>query len=313
MPSATETMFLVLTAGTFIMGMLGNGFIGLVNGIDCVKNKKISLADCLLLSLAISRISFLWIALFDLFVILWPQIHATDKEIKFLTVSWILTNHLATWFATCLSIFYFFKIASFSHPCFAWLKRRLSRILLFLPLVSAILLLSNFPLADTVNVWMDTSAKHQTNITWSSGVSNIFDNLIIFYVTYLIPFLLSLTSLLLLFLSLVRHISYLRHNSMDTSDFNTEAHKRAMKMVISFLLLFIVHSSSNLTAHWLFFTLQKQEFTLSSGRAIPTPPVTSGVRHHRSAAKAARCSRESAGLLPEQLRHPPRTPPWRRL
>ncbi|XP_006888528.1 PREDICTED: taste receptor type 2 member 42-like [Elephantulus edwardii] len=124
------------------MGMLGNGFIGLVNCIDWVKNKKISSADFT----------------------------------QFLTASWALANHLTNWFATCLSVFYFFKIAKFSHSCFAWLKRRSNRL-----------------------------------------------------------------------------------NFMDTSDFNTEAHKKAMKMVMSFLLLFTVHSSCNITAHAIVFVLQNQE------------------------------------------------------
>ena len=103
-----------------MIGMLGNGFIVLVNCIDWVKRPKFSSADCILTGLAISRISQRWKMLFDSFVlVLWPHLYAIDKLAK---IFWTLSNHLATWFATCLSVFCLFKVASSSHPCFTWLR-----------------------------------------------------------------------------------------------------------------------------------------------------------------------------------------------
>uniref|UniRef100_A0A7N5JGV2 Taste receptor type 2 n=1 Tax=Ailuropoda melanoleuca TaxID=9646 RepID=A0A7N5JGV2_AILME len=224
----------------FITGMLGNSFIVLVNCIDWVKSQKLSSADCILTSLALSRIVLLCTVLFD---------------------SYFTVNHLATWFATCLNVFYFFKIANFSHPCFTWLRWRLSRVLLVLPLGSLFLLFCNFELSDIfTNFWVNVYRGYKRNSTWSLDVSKTlyFNSLIVFSFIYLIPFLLSLASLLLLFLSLMRHTRNMQLNS-GSRDFSTEAHKRAMKMVMSFLLLSTVHFSFLLITGWTFLLLHNSQ------------------------------------------------------
>ena len=259
MPSGIENTFLVVTIGGFVIGMLGNGFIVLVNCIDLVKRQKLSSADCILTGLAISRISQLWAILCDSFLlVLWPHLYAIDKLTKIVNSFWILSNHLATWFATCLSVFYFFKVANFSHPCFTWLRWRIRSVVLVLLLGSLSLLFLNFELVLVFNsVWTNDYKIYARNSTWSPNVSETHDlhQLIVFNFINLIPFLLSLTSLLLLVLSLMRHIRNLQLNP-SSKDLSTEAHKRAMKMVMSFLFLFIIHVSSVLLTGWVFLKLQ---------------------------------------------------------
>ncbi|KAM7243949.1 hypothetical protein CapIbe_004557 [Capra ibex] len=259
MPSGIENTFLVVTIGGFVIGMLGNGFIVLVNCIDLVKRQKLSSADCILTGLAISRISQLWAILCDSFLlVLWPHLYAIDKLTKVVSIFWTLSNHLATWFATCLSVFYFFKVANFSHPCFTWLRWRIRSVVLVLLLGSLSLLFLNFELVLVFNsVWTNDYKIYARNSTWSPNVSETHDlhQLIVFNFINLIPFLLSLTSLLLLVLSLMRHIRNLQLNP-SSKDLSTEAHKRAMKMVMSFLFLFIIHVSSVLLTGWVFLKLQ---------------------------------------------------------
>ncbi|XP_012030739.3 taste receptor type 2 member 42-like [Ovis aries] len=258
MPSGIKNTFLVVTIGGFVIGMLRNGFIVLVNCIDLVKRQKLSSADCILTGLAISRISQLWAILCDSFLlVLWPHLYAIDKLTK-VSIFWTLSNHLATWFATCLSVFYFFKVANFSHPCFTWLRWRIRSVVLVLLLGSLSLLLLNFELIHVFNsVWTNDYKIYARNSTWSPNVSETHDlhQLIVFNFINLIPFLLSLTSLLLLVLSLMRHIRNLQLNP-SSKDLSTEAHKRVMKMVMSFLFLFVIHISSVLLTGWVFLKLQ---------------------------------------------------------
>uniref|UniRef100_A0A8C8YLB4 Taste receptor type 2 n=1 Tax=Prolemur simus TaxID=1328070 RepID=A0A8C8YLB4_PROSS len=262
MPSAIENTFLIVEIGEFIVGIFGNGLIVLVNGIDWVKSQKISLADSILTSLALSRIIQLWITLFESFLmVLWPHLYFFSKLTKFFTIFWMMGDHLATWFATCLNVFYFFKIASLSHPCFIWLRWRIGRALLVLQLLSLCLLFFNFSLADTLSgFWVNVCNKQKRNSTLSSDVSTtVYHNIwIVFSLINLIPFLLSLTSLVLLYLSLMRHIRNLQLNSMGSRDVSTQAHRRAIKMVTSFLLFFIVHFFSVILSGWIFLNLQNQ-------------------------------------------------------
>lgn len=259
MPSGIENTFLAATIGGFLIGILGNGFIVLVNCIDLVKRQKLSSADCILTGLAISRISQLWVILCDSFLlVLWPHLYAIDKLTKVVSSFWILSNHLATWFATCLSVFYFFKVASFSHPCFTWLRWQIRSVVLVLLLGSLSLLFLNYESIYTLSHILTNSYKiYVRNSTWSSDVSetHYLHQLIVFNFINLIPFLLSLTSLLLLVLSLMRHIRNLQFNP-SSKDLSTEAHKRAMKIVMSFLFLFIIHVSSILLIAWVFLKLQ---------------------------------------------------------
>ncbi|XP_028389006.1 taste receptor type 2 member 42-like [Phyllostomus discolor] len=273
MPSGTENILLIVVLGELITGMLGNGFIVLVNCIDCMKGQKLSLVDCILASLALSRIAALWITVFDSFIMaLWPHLYAIEKLANCIVIFWTLSNHLAAWFATSLSIFYFFRVANFSHPCFAWLRWRISKVLLVLPLASLFSLFFNYESIDLFHrFWISISTRHEKNSTWSSDVIKTLyvKNMIVSHFIYLIPFLLSLTSLLLLFLSLRRHT---RNVQMSSRDFSTEAHKKAMKMVISFLLLFILNFLSFVLTGWCFLTVNNLEANLVNTLTFNTFP-----------------------------------------
>lgn len=101
MSSGIENIFLIVAKGEFIAGMLGNGFIALVNCTDWVKSQKLSVDNGILTSLAISRITLLLIVLVDLLLTaLWLHLYAIGERAKFISISWVLSNHLATWFAT---------------------------------------------------------------------------------------------------------------------------------------------------------------------------------------------------------------------
>lgn len=87
-----EVSFLVVATGEFILGMLGNGFIELVNCIEWVKSGKVSLADFVLTSLALARIIQPFITLLDSFLIgLSPHLYAIGKLVKVVTILWALT------------------------------------------------------------------------------------------------------------------------------------------------------------------------------------------------------------------------------
>ncbi|XP_034883728.1 taste receptor type 2 member 8 [Mirounga leonina] len=87
--STEDNIFVIIVTGEFIIGMLGNVYIGLVNWIDWIKKKKISSIDYILTSLAISRICLLCVLILNGIIM----------------------------------------IANFSHPLFLWLKRRTDRVI----------------------------------------------------------------------------------------------------------------------------------------------------------------------------------------
>lgn len=254
MLTGLEIIFLILSIAEFIIGMLGNVFIGLVNCSEWAKNQNISLADFIFTCLAISRITQLLVLLFESLVMgISLHLYSIHKLSKPITLLWRITNHLATWLATCLSIFYLLKIAHFSHSLFLWLKWRMNRVILMIFVFSFIFLIFDFLLIENFNgLFLNVCVQDNSNLTLEENKTLYFETLTLLSLTCLLPIVLSLTSMLLLFLSLVRHIRNLQLNSMGSRDSSTEAHKRAIKMVMSFLFLFILHFFSTQVVNWIF-------------------------------------------------------------
>ncbi|XP_036311263.1 taste receptor type 2 member 42-like [Pipistrellus kuhlii] len=263
---------LVVATGILILGVLGNGFIGLVNCMEWFRTGKASSADLILTSLALARIIQLFLTLLDSFIVgIAPHLYATGKLAKVVTILWALTNQLTIWFATSLSIFYFLKIANFSHSFFTWLKWRVNRVLLLLLLGSFSLQSLNILLHLAVSeYWLNSYRAHETNMTLQLEANEMFylkNLLLLLTLTYIIPFSLSLISLLLLFLSLVRHTKNFQLNLTGSGDSSTEAHIRAMKSVMFFLLLFVVYFLS-LFITIFHFEVMQNKLVLLLGQAI---------------------------------------------
>ncbi|XP_008561479.1 PREDICTED: taste receptor type 2 member 10-like [Galeopterus variegatus] len=223
-----------------ILGVLGNGFIGLMNCIVCVKNKKFSIIGFILTGLSISRIFLIWIITIDGFIkLISPDLYASVIA-EYITYLWIIINHSSVWFATSLSIFYFLKIANFSHYTFVWMKGRMSRVLLLLMGPLLISLLLTYPQA--VKIVHDYRRKNR-NTTWQLNMhaSEYFITQISLNLGVIFFFALSLITCFLLVVSLWRHNRQMHLNATGFRDPNTEAHVKAIKVLISFTILFILH------------------------------------------------------------------------
>ncbi|XP_057560107.1 taste receptor type 2 member 42-like [Hippopotamus amphibius kiboko] len=268
-------VFLMLSVVGFTVGILGNVFIGLVLCSEWVKKHKISLVDFILISLAISRISQLLVFLFESIIIgLYPQLLATYKLTKLISFLWRITNHLTTWLATCLSILYLLKIAQLSHSLFLWLKWRMNRVIIVMLVFSLVFLVFDFLLLETLHnlFW---NIVNESNLTLYLGESKTLyvKSESLLSLSYFIPIALSLLSLLCLFLSLVKHTRNLHLNFVVSRDFSTEAHKKAMKMVMSFLFLVVVHFFSTQLASWmflLFFDHKFEKFIVLAAYVFPS-------------------------------------------
>ncbi|XP_008524263.1 taste receptor type 2 member 8 [Equus przewalskii] len=249
MLSTEENIFMVIITGEFTVGMLGNGYIGLVNWIDWIKKKETSSIDYIFTSLAISRICLICAMVLNaLIIVFYPEVHENDK-IKIVNIFWTLTNYLSMWFATCLNVFYFLKVANFSHPLFLQLKWRIDRVVHWILLgCLAISLLISLIFAMTPKYELLKIAKHKRNFTESFHVSKIqyFSPVTIFSLLATVLFTVSLISLFLLIMSLWKHIKQMKLNVTGCRDPSTEAHVRPMKTVTSFLFLLFVYYLASL-------------------------------------------------------------------
>ncbi|XP_004717724.1 taste receptor type 2 member 7-like [Echinops telfairi] len=254
MPAKMESILMVIAAGEFTMGVLANTFIALVNCMDWIKSKKIASIDLILTSLAISRICLLCVILLDCFIlVLCPEVYTSGKQMKIIDFFWTVNNHLSVWFATCLSICYFLKIANFFHPLFLWMKWRIDRVILWILLgCLAFSVLISLPVTENLNddFRLCVKAKQKMNLTLRCRVSKAqyASTKVLLNLLTLLPFSVSLISFLLLILSLWRHTRQMQLHGIGYRDPSTAAHVEAMKAVISFLFLFVAYYLAFLVA-----------------------------------------------------------------
>ncbi|XP_004435551.1 PREDICTED: taste receptor type 2 member 7-like [Ceratotherium simum simum] len=243
MASTLKKIFMILYAGEFMMGILGNGFIVLVNCIDWIRSWKFSLIDFILTCLAISRIFLLCIIIsFIGLKSISEEIWYNNNLLRSLEILWTRSNHFCVICTTCLGVFYFLKIANFSNPVFLWMKWRIHKVLLILVLGAALSFCLHLFFKETVvRSLIKNQGNTEQNVTWNFTVRkyDLLTSQMLFDIMFIIPFVVPLASLLLLILSLWSHTRQMK--GTGSRDSSTEAHVRAMKCMISFLLLFFLY------------------------------------------------------------------------
>ena len=149
-------------------------------------------------------------------------------------------NQSSIWFTTCLSIFYFLKISSFSHHIFLWLKGRLNMVLFLLLGCLLISWLVTFP--HFVKIAKDNRKKNKST-GWSMDMhkDELFGKQIWLHLGVILLFILCLITCVLLLTSFWRHNRRMQLNATVFRDPSTEAHIKAMKVLVSFIILFILN------------------------------------------------------------------------
>ncbi|XP_051010580.1 taste receptor type 2 member 103-like [Acomys russatus] len=222
----------------FIIGILGNAFMAVVNIIDWLKSGKISAVDKIHIALAFSRTVHMLLLILSFSIVLFRQDSLQMKiAIRMHSNSWTVTNHFNVWFATCLSIFYFLKIANFSNSTFLALKRNVNKVVSVTLVVSLIILLINIIF---INIIVDSLEESILQRSSSNNTVKVQSLLLLNTMFTLIPFAASLTMLLLLVLSLWRHLKNMNHSATGSRDVSTVAHIKSLKTVFTFLLLYTV-------------------------------------------------------------------------
>ncbi|XP_012596924.2 taste receptor type 2 member 8 [Microcebus murinus] len=259
-----ENIFVVIITGEFIIGMLGNGYIGLVNWLDWIKKKKISSTDLILTNLAISRICLIAVmVLYGIIIVLYSDVYATSKLIVIIFTFWTFFNYLSIWFSTCLNVFYFLKIASLSHPLFLWLKWRIDRVVRWILLgcfaISLLVsLMTALELSHDYRFYK--SAQHKRNVTKMFHVSRTpyFNPVILSDLLTVVPFVVSLISFLLLVRSLWRHTEQMKLHATGCRDPSKEAHVRAIKIVTSFLFFLFLYYVLSLVVNFSYLMTEQK-------------------------------------------------------
>ncbi|XP_055467256.1 taste receptor type 2 member 103-like [Psammomys obesus] len=237
MKAVLQVTLKIISSVEFIIGILGNTFMALVNIVDWMKRGKISAVDKIHTALAISRTAFL-LSVISILLVSLRNNDSLEKitMIRMQTIPWTVTNHFSVWLATCLSMFYFLKIANFSNSIFRVLKWKVNRVVSVTLALSLIILFINIIVIKIFTDRLQENTLHTFSSNNTVNVHRLF--LLINSVFTFIPFTVSLTMFLLLIFSLWRHLKNMQHNATGSRDVCTMAHIKSLQTVVTFLLLY---------------------------------------------------------------------------
>uniref|UniRef100_A0A670K9C5 Taste receptor type 2 n=1 Tax=Podarcis muralis TaxID=64176 RepID=A0A670K9C5_PODMU len=242
MPTVFQLFNFVLLVIETLIGMVGNGFIVIVNGIDWFRSRKLSPADMILSCLGFFR--FLFHAVVIQYAISILFFMKTD-QFKHLKVayytSWLFINTADLWLGTWLSVLYCVKIANFSHPLFLQMKRRFPGLVPWLLLGTVVFSAISTIGTGTSKANVSKCNSFESLLTNNSDLENeIFNSckylLLLYVVPNFLPFMIFLSSSILLLTSLWQHKKLLQNSAKDVS---TEAHWNAIKALASFCILYV--------------------------------------------------------------------------
>nr|XP_005289768.1 taste receptor type 2 member 7-like [Chrysemys picta bellii] len=242
--------YMIISAIEFSVGVVVNGYIVAVNCIDWAKSRTLTSYDKIITSLALSRFCLQFFmtdySLFKLYSHLFVRFQTAQLYIAI----WLFINQMSLCFASCLSVFYCVKIATFNQSLFSWLKLKISKLVPWLLLGSVLYCLVT-TVAFTLFSYSYCLSSHNstdrlsTNSTMSDKIKNLMElTFLIHSVGSIFPLIVFIVSSVLLIISLWRHIRKMNLNSDLNPNFrnpSTDAHVRALKSVVSFFIVYNIY------------------------------------------------------------------------
>ncbi|XP_058658511.1 taste receptor type 2 member 9-like [Ammospiza caudacuta] len=227
------------------LGMWINAFLVCVLCIGWVKKKTLNSNEKILLLLGCSRISYLcftWI--YHFLSMIYPHILHVQTIRQLIRSLATFFNYSSLWVSACLCGFYCIKIANFRNSFFIYLKVKVDRMVPWL-------LLGSETVALAMSVFIsDLSETLQMNNITSTSQGNfwevtirkdihLFSTFLLSGFVFAASFLVVTFSAVFLLFSLWRHKRMMQTSSMK--DLSMDAHIRAMKSVLSFLVMYSIN------------------------------------------------------------------------
>ncbi|XP_074051357.1 taste receptor type 2 member 41-like [Macrotis lagotis] len=235
---------MILFALLCSLGIMANGFIVVVLGREWARCHRLSPCDMILMSLGASRFCLQCVGMTHNFYYFFHHLpYFTEPARQYFGIYWDFLNSVTFWFGTWLSVLFCVKIANFTHPIFLWMKWRVPGLMpwfllssLFISfIVTLLFLIGNIALYQT---FLQGIFSGNISLYSFTKTQEIHYFLPLKLISLSIPCSMFVVSTVLLITSLRRHSWRMQHSAHSTQDPSTQAHTRALRSLVSFLVLY---------------------------------------------------------------------------
>ncbi|XP_071403860.1 taste receptor type 2 member 105-like [Pithys albifrons albifrons] len=246
-PSVTSynAMTVAIVTLEAFAGMWINALIVSVICMAWVKKKTLNSNEKILLFLGCSRFWYLCIAWVNSFLAtFYPNYIFVHHVFELAESVQNFLNFSNFWVSACLCVFYCIKIANFQNRFFIYLKVKIDKMMPWLLLGSV---LFSLVIGILVYKMIDRALRNNANLTcqgiiWKANIG-IEEHFLPSYFLIGFVFATSFTAVIfsafLLLFSLWRHKHNMQTNS--TKDISMDAHIKAMKSILSFLIMYSIN------------------------------------------------------------------------
>lgn len=175
-------------------------------------------------------------------IVLWlPSDHAMMSYHAIILIVRSCLN-FSHWLVVWLSVYYCTTITNIRCQAFIWMKRNLVS---FLPHLLCLSAVGSFAWSIQMFWYLKIQAPHGNSTLhrtlFSSQLSTLDLNEILFnYVTFSVPFMITLSSLLVTMSSLIKHVRKVKSNDSGFAPPKLQAHVSAVRTMLFFLVLSLI-------------------------------------------------------------------------
>ncbi|XP_036182963.1 taste receptor type 2 member 16-like [Myotis myotis] len=239
-PSQLIVFFMTIYLLESLTIIVQSSIIVAVLSREWVQVKRLSPVDMILISLGICHFFLQWSSALHNF----SSYINPDNELWYIGIIWEFTNTLVFWLTSLLAVVYCVKVSSFTYTIFLWLRwrilRLIPRLLLGSLMISCVTIIVSALRVVFFKSQLISMMQLPGNITKTETLRTFLEKYYIgqHLAILFTPFLLFLTSTILLIASLCQHLRQIQHHDTGHSNSSMKAHATALRFLAFFLIFF---------------------------------------------------------------------------
>ena len=251
----------IIMSAEFFIGITVNGFLIIISCNELIKSRKLTPIELLLMCIGGSRFGLQMVLMVQsFFSVFFPLFYQEKIFGATLMFFWMFFSSVSLWFATCLSIFYCFKLIGFTQSYLLWLKFRIPTLMPWLLLGSLLASVGTAVLCIEVDYPRSIPDGVLGNVTLTGFKFTLTNQVLLVNLALIFPLAVFVMCTCMLVISLWKHTHRMQNGSRRFRGVSTEVHINALRTVLTFFLFFISYFGAFMANMTFTFPYRTQHF-----------------------------------------------------